>query len=102
MDFGTSLDQNSSWGPQGPGFIIAGTTETDWGGSGDPLDLYLIQPTDTAKTGCEKEWYPDGIEWFWDVRCPMPHIDKFLRQIEVRTKEGQRRHRGPRLQLTRT
>ncbi len=73
VDFGTSLDQNANNGPQGPGFIIAGTTETDWGGSGDPLDLYLIQPNDSAKTGCEKEWFPDGLEWTWEPKCVEPH-----------------------------
>jgi hypothetical protein len=86
VDFGTSLAQNQTFGPQGPGFIIAGTTETDWDGSADPSDLYLVQTTDTGKTGCEKDWYPDPIYWNWTVKCPLPQVTKFLRQIEVDTK----------------
>lgn len=88
IDFGTSLAQNSTFGPQGPGFIIAGTTESDWDGSGDPSDLYLVQTTDTGKTGCEKEWFPEPKYWDWAVKCPLPHVTKFLRQIEVRTEVG--------------
>lgn len=84
-DFGTSLQQNSWWGPQPPGFIIAGTTFTDWDGGADPTDLYLINTTDSGKTGCETGWYPDGIRWDWRPKEMGPHIAKPFRQTEVRT-----------------
>ena len=84
-DFGTSLAQNPAGGPNPPGFILAGTTFTDWDGSGDPMDLYLIQPTDSGKTGCEREWYPYGTEWSWSEKQIVPHIAKPFRETEVRT-----------------
>ncbi len=86
FDFGTSLAQNPSFGAQPPGFILAGTTLTDWDGSADPVDLYLIQPTDAAKTGCEKEWFPDELPWDWDVRELHVHIDKVVKEAAVQTK----------------
>ncbi len=84
-DFGTSLAQNPFWGPNPPGFILAGTTLTDWDGSGDPVDLYLINPTDSGKTGCEREWYPYGIEWFWGEKQILPNITKPFREGDVPT-----------------
>ena len=86
VDFGTSLAQNPAGGPQPPGFILAGTTFTDWDGSADPQDLYLIQPTDSGKTGCEKEWFPDGLEWNWDPRRLDPAIKKVFHEEEVHTE----------------
>ena len=84
-DFGTSLAQNAWWGPQPQGFILAGTTFTDWDGSADPMDLYLIQPTDSGKTGCEKEWFPFGVDWGWQPKEINPHIAKPFRFGEVHT-----------------
>lgn len=86
-DWGTSLQQlRNTLGPvvQPRGFVIAGTTTTDWDGSGDRRDLYLIQPNDKASTGCEKEWWPDGYEWRWPLRQIDPHIDKVVIEEEVR------------------
>ena len=88
VDFGTSLQQNDPFGPQGPGFILAGTTLTDWDGSGDPGDLYLIQPNDGAKTGCQEDWKPDGVDQPWHPVSHDPHIDKFVRQVRVSVKYG--------------
>jgi hypothetical protein len=80
VDFGTSLQQNSPWGPQPPGFVLAGTSLTFWFGSPDPSDLYLIQPTDSGKTGCEKEWFPDGLDQPWDPRRLDPIVRKVVNQ----------------------
>ncbi len=91
VDFGTSLDQNVPWGPQPAGFIIAGTTFTDWDHSGDPSDLYLIQPTDSGKTSCEKEWFPDGKDRSWKPRRLDPRIDKFVRQVPVAVNSAEDR-----------
>lgn len=85
VDFGVSLAQNGPFGPQPPGFVIAGTSQTDWDGSADPSDLYLIQPTDSGKTGCEKEWFPDGLEWPWDPRRLDVRITKPIHEVPVHT-----------------
>lgn len=85
-DWGTSLQQlRNSIGPvvQARGFVIAGTTTTDWDGSADPSDLYLIQPNDKASTGCEKEWWPDGYEWRWEPRQLNPLITKVVTEDQV-------------------
>jgi len=86
VDFGVSLAQNPAGGAQPPGFIIAGTTFTDWDGSADPQDLYLIQPTDSGKTGCEKEWFPDGLEWDWQPRELQVGIKKTFIEERVDTR----------------
>ncbi len=78
-----------AFGPQAPGFVISGTTTTDWDGSADPSDLYLIQTTDAAKTGCEKEWFPDGADWPWPESVFNPTFPKIARQLRVDTKEFQ-------------
>jgi hypothetical protein len=85
-DFGVSLDQNGSFGPQPTGFVIAGTTFTDWDVSGDPIDLYLIQPDDAAGTSCEDKWNPKDVDWNWEhkERTPLP-VDIFLEE-EVQTE----------------
>jgi hypothetical protein len=88
VEFGTSLAQNPPFGPQLPGFIIAGTTGTDWDGSADPSDLYLIQPNDAAKTGCEKEWYPDDIDQPWPEKRVYTDPVKFALQTGVSTRMG--------------
>lgn len=88
VDFGTSLAQlpNSPFPPTQPrGFIIAGTTFTDWAGAGDPEDLYLVQPNNAAKTGCEEKWKPESQEWPWEVRRPGPRYFRLLEQEEVHT-----------------
>ena len=87
VDFGTSLSQlRNVLGPinQPRGFIIAGTTLTDWG-DGDPADLYLVQPNAKASTGCEQEWFPYGAEWPWEPRRLDPHIDKVVTEEAVHT-----------------
>lgn len=88
VDFGTSLQQNDPNGPQSAGFILAGTTYTDWDGGADPGDLYLIQTNDGAKTGCELGWRPDGLDQPWHPDPLYPHIDKFVRQVRVPVKYG--------------
>ena len=87
VDFGSSLSQlRNVLGPinQPRGFIIAGTTLTDWG-DGDPADLYLVQPNAKASTGCEQEWFPYGAEWRWEPRRLDPHIDKVVTEEAVHT-----------------
>jgi hypothetical protein len=83
VDFGTSLAQNGPAGPQPQGFVIAGTTFTDWDGTGDPIDLYLIQPNNRARTGCEADWNPDVLDWTWEPREHRPYVDKVFVQEEV-------------------
>ncbi len=89
VDFGTSLAQlPNSLLPLPRGFIIAGTTFTDWEGNGDPSDLYLIQPNNKAETGCEARWKPEAREWPWEARPLEPRTFKTFAGEEIHTKEG--------------
>lgn len=87
-EIGISLQQNATFGWQTPGFIIAGTTDADWDGAGDPGDLYLVQPNGGAKTGCQQDWYPDALDQPWEPVRWEPHIDKVVRQVDVIVKSG--------------
>jgi hypothetical protein len=88
VDFGTSLQQiQGALIPVPRGFIIAGTTFTDWDGSADPQDLYLIQPNAAASTGCEERWHPKHEDWLWEPKRLDPHTFKVFEGEEVHTKE---------------
>lgn len=54
--------QRRDWGvsvsDHGRGFVIAGTSQSDFELAGDPSDLYLIGADDSGKTNCVKEWEP--------------------------------------------
>lgn len=88
VDFGTSLAQiPNSLTLQPRGFILAGTTFTDWDGFADPIDLYLIQPNDKASTGCEDKWSPEYEEQPWDPYRLDPHTFDTFKGEEIHTKE---------------
>jgi hypothetical protein len=63
IEEGRSIAQNFE-----NGFVMAGFSETDWEGNGDPSDLYLVDTTNSSKTGCENKWDPKGENPRWDVR----------------------------------
>lgn len=57
------------FGTQGPGterlvaidqkgdqFVMAGSTNSDWNGTGNPLDFYMVQTTSGMRTHCSPPW----------------------------------------------
>jgi hypothetical protein len=54
--------QRRDWGvsvaDHARGFVIAGTSQSDFELAGDPSDLYLIGADDAGRTNCSKEWEP--------------------------------------------
>lgn len=69
-DSGASLAQNPAFGVNPPGFIIAGMSESDFEGLGDPRDLYQINPNNSAKTNCSISWLPPGFNQAWVSTSP--------------------------------
>lgn len=46
---------------KGDRFVMAGATGTDWDGSGDPQDLYIVQVDAALHTQCADLWYPHAV-----------------------------------------
>lgn len=63
-DSGASLSQNSS------GFAIAGLSESDFAGVGDPRDLYQIHTDTKANTSCSLNWSPLSANQTWVSTSP--------------------------------
>jgi hypothetical protein len=63
------------------GFIIAGSTTTDFQGIGDPGDLYLVGPDANGKTLCELAWFPPHAIVSFPPRILTPEPVSFLQQI---------------------
>ena len=66
-----SLAENPAGGAHPAGFVMAGKTETDWDGNGDPRDLYLVyEHPDLAS--CRIPWTPSGVGLTWPEE-PLPY-----------------------------
>jgi hypothetical protein len=59
-----SLEEDPAGWPQNR-WILAGLTETNWEGLGDPRDLYLVHYTPPGPLVCEKPWKPVGVNLDW-------------------------------------
>lgn len=59
-----SLEEDPAGWPQNR-WILAGLTETNWEGLGDPRDMYLVHYAPPGPGICEKGWKPVGytIDW---------------------------------------
>lgn len=47
------------------GWVLAGLTESNWEGLGDPRDLYLVHYNPQATPACEKKWSPTAVQLAW-------------------------------------
>lgn len=56
------------------GFVVCGTTGTDWDGSGDPEDMYLVKTDGFGATDCEGV-YPTVYPEVTGYTCPTPTVD---------------------------
>lgn len=75
-EVGFSLAQNPGGGPQPPGFVIAGFSQTDWDGFGDPQDLYLVDAINGGgvATNCSLPWAPGVFQPAWPVVNLVPAL----------------------------
>jgi len=53
---GRELGRSIALAPNG--FFIAGATNTDFAGVGDPGDMYLVKPDVNGRTNCALGWSP--------------------------------------------
>lgn len=68
------------------GFIISGTSESDFQHVSDPSDLYLIGADDAGKTNCVREWEPRYDEIHPDPVRILPRRERFLDPVRVDVK----------------
>lgn len=64
-EVGVSLAQTRANGPQPQGFVVAGLSQTDWDGFGDPQDLYLVITNAAGGTNCDVPWNPTSTVLNW-------------------------------------
>jgi hypothetical protein len=57
-------------------FVMSGSTFTDWDGSGDAQDFYLVQTDPNKKTQCVREW-----DYKWE-RAELPY-ERFTPPVKV-------------------
>src|SRR5262249_15565323 len=76
-EFGTAVT------PFGNGFVVAGLSESDPQGVGDPRDVYLVGTDGAGKTGCEQPWLPQQVPVGFDARRFLPEPVSFLQQVFV-------------------
>lgn len=79
-DWGVSISDHRR------GFIIAGTSESDFQHAGDPSDLYLIGADDSGKTNCVKEWEPRYDVVHADPSRIFPTRQAFLDPVRVEVR----------------
>jgi hypothetical protein len=69
------------------GFVIAGFSDSDFEGVGDPRDLYLIGTDMNGKTGCAEPWEPPHVVVQLPVTPVFPQtargVDPVRREIKV-------------------
>lgn len=75
-------------------FVMAGSTFTDWDGSGDGQDFYLVQTDPNKKDQCVREW-----DHTWSgAQLPYerftPPVKEIPQLIEVDTEEKETREEG--------
>lgn len=82
-----SLAESGVGAPPAPGFILAGFTESDWDGFGDPRDLYLVH-YDPAGPACHQSWSPRNQETFAPaVQLPKRlHVGVFPQEVQTAAK----------------
>lgn len=70
------------------GFVIAGFSDSDFEGVGDPRDLYLVGADDKGKTNCVAEWIPPYDRITTDPRRVFPQTTPWLdpRSRDVRVE----------------
>lgn len=66
-EIGFSLAQTPANGPQVQGFVVAGLSETDWDGLGDPRDLYQVITNAVGGTNCDQLWNPAANQINWQA-----------------------------------
>lgn len=80
QDWGVSVSDHER------GFVIAGTSESDFEHASDPSDLYLVGPDENGKTGCSREWQPRYEEFRPDPVSIDPRQERFLDNVNVDVK----------------
>jgi hypothetical protein len=65
------------------GFVIAGTSESDFEHASDPSDLYLIGADDSGKTSCVKDWEPRHEPIHPEPTRISPSRQRFLEPVRV-------------------
>ncbi len=78
-EIGVSLAQTPAFGPQPAGFVVAGLTETNWEGFGDPRDLYLVITNAGGRTNCALPWNPPTVQ----IQTPWVNLVPLLRQLTL-------------------
>lgn len=86
-EIGVSLAQTPANGPQAQGFVVAGLSETDWDGFGDPRDLYLVITDNNGNTNCDVGWNPAFVVVNWPVVQLMPNRRSPARNLQVGTPQ---------------
>ena len=83
-------DQKLDWGvslsDHGRGFVIAGTSQSDFQHASDPSDLYLVGTDDNGRTGCSREWEPRYDVFRPDPVRIDPRQERFLDNVNVDVK----------------
>jgi hypothetical protein len=64
---GREIGQSLALAPNG--FFIAGSTNTDYQGVGDPSDFYLVKPDVNGRTNCALGWDPPYVP---STKLPVP------------------------------
>lgn len=58
--------------PRAVGFVVAGMSDSDWEGVGDPRDVYLFATDGNLRTGCEDAWSPVRVNHTWQPQVLAP------------------------------
>lgn len=80
-DHGPRFDAGTAILPFGNGFVIAGFSDSDFQGVGDPRDVYLVGTDGGGKTGCEQPWAPPSTYVNFPVQQSYPYPVPFLQQV---------------------
>lgn len=80
-EIGVSLAQIPAGVP--PGFIIAGTTPTDWAGAGDPSDLFLVNTDAAGHSRCDHPWLPNPVNLNWGSVLLSPSLRSPVQSFPV-------------------
>lgn len=77
LDWGVSLSDHRR------GFVIAGTSESDFQHASDPSDLYLVGTDDFGRTNCSREWEPRYDVFRPDPVRIDPRQERFLDNVTI-------------------
>ena len=70
------------------GFFIAGSTNTDFAGVGDPGDMYLVGPDVNGRTRCALGWNPPYVPQEAPPTRVNPDPSAFLQQVRQWVRVG--------------